>query len=359
MGRAVAAICLLSYFLSFGAHAESLSADQVEKILQENPSIRSGEDLLSRLPDDFRTDPVLMYQSQSLQDASPTYPRAILFGAGHDDVGDSVKNDRLFLAFNGDPSQKNYSSFEMIQYRAAAGTFDFSKIVFSPGQAPVLLKSPPECVRCHDLPGHPNWTPYPFWPGAFPSQDGFEQSGDKEKGLYQSFYENQAKTGRYRFLHLKTTEELVPNDKPPTKRLSNILQDMAEGSLPRQIRASRNYAAYRYLIRAAFAQCSDLDSFIPDALRTRFAHTYAQVLAATTAEEKQSYVPGEIGVCANRYRLRYLRRRRYQLQLAGRSGDRRPALRPGARRGEHRALVLRLRYRTVGGHALVHGWHRR
>jgi hypothetical protein len=193
------------------------------------------------------------------------------------------------MAFGGDPSAKNYESFEMIQYREATHSFEFSKIVFSPTAPPLMIQSPPECVRCHDHPGHPNWTPYPFWPGAFPSEDGFDQSGDKEQGLYQTFYNNQAKQGRYQFLHLKTAEQLVPNDHPPTKRLSNILQDLAERSVPQQILSSRNYTSYRYLIRAALEECENLDSYVPEGLRSRFAHTYEEVLAQTTQEEKKSY----------------------------------------------------------------------
>ena len=61
------------------AFAVDFNVDSIEKLLRNDPSIHTAEDLLSKLPDDLRTGPVLMYKSNSLQSASAEYPRAILF----------------------------------------------------------------------------------------------------------------------------------------------------------------------------------------------------------------------------------------------------------------------------------------
>jgi cytochrome c553 len=234
-----------------------------------------------------------MYRSRSLQGATPQFPRAILFGPGSADEDATVATNRLFMAFNGDPTEAEYQSLEMIQFRGATGRFEFSKVVFSPPSRPLFLKSPPECVRCHDSPGHPNWTPYPFWPGAFPSTDGFSQSGAQEEALYQSFYTQQGGHGRYQYLKLQTPAELESSGSEPdgvvTRRFSNILQSTLRLSLPTLVRSTRNYKSYSWLLSAALNSCDHLEDFVPQKLQSMFAHSYADILAQTTEQEQKSF----------------------------------------------------------------------
>lgn len=275
------------------------TVEDVQRLLAQ-PDVKTADDLLQRLPEDLRTDPVLMYSSQSLQEASPQAPRAILFGKGGSYYGGGRDDlDRLFVAFNGDPKARNFDSFEMIQFRAKTGKFEFSKIQFKNGKRPLFISAPPECVRCHDHPGHPNWTAYAVWAGAFPSEDGFGQSGENEKKMYDDFYTKSRSTGRYRFLKLRTAEELTANNDPPTKRLANILQDESFISFPMEVQSTRNFLAYRHLLQAAIKRCANLESFVPPDLLKRFAKPYAQVLKETEEEEKAAYLARE----ANAYRL--------------------------------------------------------
>ena len=58
----------------------------------------SVPEAFSKLPDEYRSDPVLMYKSQSLQEASPEYPRVILFGKGQ---GQMLRFNGLMMVFPG------------------------------------------------------------------------------------------------------------------------------------------------------------------------------------------------------------------------------------------------------------------
>lgn len=302
----VSALALLAPLVSatekdlVGPPAPPFSLQDVRDLLDKHPEFRTGEDVLSHLPQAYRRAPLMMYKSKSLQEASPSQPRVILFDEGgrgyssHDG-----ETDRLILAFNGSPSQKNYSSFEMIQYHHQEGRFEFAKIQFAPkgNKSPVLVESPPECIRCHDSPGHPNWNPYPFWPGSYPSRDGFDQTGEIEIKNYQDFYNNHRKTGRYQFIEFESPEKLTPNDDPPSKRFSNILQDMAFVTMPIQVAKTRNYAAWRHVTAAALRKCDHLEQFVPLVLLKQFNKaSYAEVLKQTEAEERDAYLARSVEV---------------------------------------------------------------
>jgi hypothetical protein len=101
----------LIYLVLFISSATCLASDEFnyERLigLIRARNIRSIDALLPLLPEELRTQFVLVYKSRSLQEGSLESPRAILYG----------KTGKLVITFNGDPRQKGYGSLEVMQFR--------------------------------------------------------------------------------------------------------------------------------------------------------------------------------------------------------------------------------------------------
>lgn len=146
-----------------GIHYEGLVS-----MVQKN-KIQSIDETIALLPQDFLRHYVLMYRSRSLQDASPLFPRAIVFG----------RSSKFILAFNGHEKQKGFNNLEIIQFREKENRWEFREITFFKDKPPVFSEAnPKKCLECHQSPlrqnvdPRPNWEPYNFWPGAYASVDG-------------------------------------------------------------------------------------------------------------------------------------------------------------------------------------------
>ena len=145
------------------AHLSALAALNIEGIqtdIQKSQltSIESVLEHLSEKEPNFLSKFTLIYQSQSLQDASPEFPRAVVFG----DSGD------LIMSFNGHQTQKGYENLEFIQFRNRK--FEFYEVTFGDGLPKFSQMNPPKCFRCHRG-GHPIWADYSTWKGVYGSED--------------------------------------------------------------------------------------------------------------------------------------------------------------------------------------------
>ena len=121
----------------------------------------------------------LMYVSQSLQQASFTEPRAIVFGP----------NGKFIFTFNGGPHQRGGNAIETMEFTSETGEFKFREILFKKEsiRRPAEVESqdvefeskdviiskpnPSKCTACHGRLARPIWTSYFLWPGAFGSND--------------------------------------------------------------------------------------------------------------------------------------------------------------------------------------------
>jgi hypothetical protein len=219
---------LITLFFCGSASAESFTyADLVHLIQQKN--ITSIEDLLPQLPETFRSNYTLMHTSGSLQEASFTSPRAILFG----------EDASLTCTFNGDSAQNGFDNLECFQFQPQERSFDFRQIAFpSPrnhlkgvafsnsGQSADGTIS---CSDCHGSDPRPNWDGYPAWPGAYGSND--DLLGD-EQTQYTNFVNLRTHHPRYQWL----VQGALPSDpyvnssldvaKRPNLRLSDLLGRM-------------------------------------------------------------------------------------------------------------------------------------
>jgi hypothetical protein len=118
-------------------------------------------DLLALLPEKYRRSYTMIYDSDSIQDATPANPRVVLYG----------RLAKFILTFNGDPSQVGYDRAEILQFRDDTQQFELRKITFTGGTATISDANPAECVFCHGTDPRPFWSSYNNWPGVFGSQD--------------------------------------------------------------------------------------------------------------------------------------------------------------------------------------------
>jgi len=150
----------------------------ISNLADESPSI---DQFLSRLPNEIKSEHILMFESKSLQEASYQLPRVILFSPkGH-----------FVMTFNGDPSQRGFEALETMRFVRSQNKprFIFQEIVFPDdlkARKDFLQKSrkikeldelsdrslrfgpnPPLCLTCHRSDPRPNWEHYAFWPGAY------------------------------------------------------------------------------------------------------------------------------------------------------------------------------------------------
>lgn len=140
-------------------------ASEVSKNAQNFPSVESlliwiksqNPTLFSRF--------TLVHRSKSLQEGSPTNPRAVVFGP----------SASLVLTFNGSLKQRGGNAVEFAQFvprRGAIGAhFQFREVSVKDGRAEVSGANPAKCLRCHGSIPRPIWQPYEIWDGVYGKYD--------------------------------------------------------------------------------------------------------------------------------------------------------------------------------------------
>lgn len=173
-------ICLFSFASNANDFSRELTADSLIQRIQSK-NLRTIEEVLADLPKGTFDNYLLMYRSRSLQEASFSHPRAIVF----------TPSARFVFAFNsGDPSFAGADALEMIQFRDNENRFEFREITFHANRsAEISPINPSKCTACHqsqrrlEVDMRPNWEPYFFWPGSYGSIDGQYNFGLPPSGL--------------------------------------------------------------------------------------------------------------------------------------------------------------------------------
>ncbi len=171
--------------------------------LMATQDIRSVEDLLSLLPQKFRTIYTLIYRSRSLQDASEKNPRVLLFS-----------ENGLVLSFNGDPLQKNYNKIEVLSPSDDGSQISMKEIDFSGGR-PIVHNNPVSCTKCHRVDSRPIWDSYAIWPGVFGSFDDIfseKTSPPQEKLAFNNWLKAKESHPRYQKLVTPQYESAIKKD---------------------------------------------------------------------------------------------------------------------------------------------------
>jgi hypothetical protein len=239
----------------------------------ETHQVNSVEELIPLLPVALRSRYVLVFASRSLQQATYSAPRVILYGS----------NAHLVLTFNGEASQRGFNSVETLEF-GQDRQFRLREIRFpAPGSGEAVLVSepnPPTCQGCHGSPARPVWDSWPLWPGAYGQRYGAPLSPQEHVGL-EGLIARQASHPRYR--HLMGLQQLADPEtfrgsrskryagalrEPPNAELGALLGGLAVESLARQLSERAGFAAFQYaLLGLAEGNCGAVADFLPSAAR--------------------------------------------------------------------------------------------
>jgi hypothetical protein len=185
--------------------------------------ISTMDELLPKLPLDYRRGYTFMHTTRSRQGASPEKPRAIVFG----------QNADFILTYNDDPALAANQDLEVMEWLPLESRFvahvirfpgplsDISDLAPAPGSfdstdcgslglehSPVTPVAQPQvCAGCHaegsqdPYAFRPKWDSYNLWPGAYGSlsRNGMDMMHPEqlEYAHYRSFMENARFQGRY------------------------------------------------------------------------------------------------------------------------------------------------------------------
>ncbi len=287
----------LILFLIFFAASTTRAFDfDALSALISNKNILSIEDLLKELPEEMKSNSVLMHKSLSLHEASYENPRAILFN----------KDASLLLTFNGSPSQYGFHQLELIAFRPETNRFEFREIKFPTqpnnklrlsSQVHISKANPPVCMGCHGgLDPRPNWEPYNQWPGAYGSMAaGISVDRSPEAALqlepFKRFLKESHSHARYQ--HVKNlTDIIIPEiDFYHLENLSTLTQKLSQLNLRRVVRIMKSapfFEEYKLALIATLYCEHEVARYIPAPLFQKHIELTRPIKEVTSAIEGRS-----------------------------------------------------------------------
>lgn len=284
--RTAASLIALGAYTGVAAGGFDFSALQQ---LIDKKQVSSIEELLPQLPTVFKAGYVLVFDSRSLQQASFTNPRVIMFGS----------DAKFILTFNGDPSQRGFDTLETMEFDADSAQFVFREIEFrhsAPGiQAKAVYSrdNPEKCEICHGSPARPVWDAYPTWPGVYGEQYLRPLTAHERSGLAEFLVRHSSHT-RYRSLfyleryvrpvtfHPDTREQYQGSlTEPPNSTLNTLLGRENLLALSAQIQRAGRFNAYRYALLASLnADCTP-DDHVPARVRASYGTPFSDFAERT------------------------------------------------------------------------------
>ncbi len=250
---------------------KNLSVDSIYKKIISHKSI-TVEEALKVISPELKTYFTLKFDSDSMQGASPTHPRAITSNA----------EGTLYMSFNGHPDQDEYHSLEFLEYKNDAVLL--SSIQFDPEgkKLPTLFRPGPQdsCLSCHrgiDQTIIPLWEPYVGTrdkemdvEGAYRGHrvdKAFTQNPEalkQEKNL-QDFLKSAPQHPRYQKLtHLVSSYKINSQD-DQSANLHNTLmnyriQRLMADQLARTLLKRPNYQAMKFDLLGAALGCKGVQA---------------------------------------------------------------------------------------------------
>src|SRR5260221_2976765 len=249
--------------------ARDLTFDSLQQLIELH-AIHSVDELIAALPEDLRNHYALVFASRSLQGASYSNPRAILFGS----------DAQLVVTYNGDPHERGYDAVETMEFDPGTAAFLFREIRFGSGSdagRPIVsAANPARCAACHGAPARPIWDTPPSWPGVYGERYKAGLSAPEAKGI-AAFLAPQQQHPRYRPLlgaqAMADRDTYVPNSRavydnagaePPNALLSMLLTTLNIRSILSEMTARPAFEPHRYaLLAAANGGCGPLTGFYP------------------------------------------------------------------------------------------------
>ncbi|MFM8313412.1 MAG: hypothetical protein ACKOA8_03935, partial [Deltaproteobacteria bacterium] len=228
-----------------GPLSEINSIQQLIQLVDDNRDLTTLEKVLHALPVPLRSSPVFIYRSESLQSASPEFPRVLL----------SDPSGNLVLAFNGESKQTGFDKLEALEFDEKKNRFNFYEMKFSSaGKLEVSKPNPSECLSCHRFSDpRPNWESYDQWPGVYGSNDDRLKSEEVEP--FKNFLNLFELNPRYSALRIEPLKQVLgysshygrlPNE--PNISFTHRLSRNNFKRLARLIMESPDYEKFKYMI---------------------------------------------------------------------------------------------------------------
>jgi hypothetical protein len=261
----------------------------INKLESEYTRPLKVEDIVQQLPRLFLSDSALVLKSDSLQGASPTHPRAVLFGSGD-------KTSRLALAYNGHANQKRNNTIEAIEFNGTS--FDFFEIRFPLENDPkkkVIFskKNPGVCLNCHTT-NRPIWDVYPLWSGTYGAHESriYNQELDSFKQFLQSYEDNPRYKPIFSLELTKSNLIRKPHmaEYDGSGRLGAKLSGFNFKRIAHSLVTQNGYNTLKFVLVASLLGCQDFTSYLrSDEKISRYKDRYDNLLKESK-EEYQSYL---------------------------------------------------------------------
>lgn len=266
--------------LDFSGFYESnpMTVSRIATLAQSAPNYEAFlSSLQSEAPHLFENY-VLLHGTGSLQHATPSKPRVILFGDG------------LLIAFAEDPATTS-RKVEVIAFDPTSAAFSFHEARFANANtAGQVDNAPRSCATCHGSPGRPLWDPYDFWPTAYGSAISRFRSSE-ERAAYKAIFTLQAQTGIYRYLSDHSRTKFDELALPSIETFTVYLANMNFVRAAERLKAHKSkIGALEYSIFATLRRCEDRDisdqgyafkDFFPAETWNSASKSYEEILAET------------------------------------------------------------------------------
>ena len=304
--------------------ADGVSLDFLADLIQIK-NITSVDALIPELPANFLKDYTFVYNSRSLQDASPEYPRTLVYGT----------TAKTVISFNGSPDQKGYYSLEAMEFDDDSKEFVFQEITFpkpgDKGGVQFSERNPQKCLSCHGDPARPIYDNYPTWPGFY-GVFKTVTAGSKDDLNFRNFIANSVKNkNRYSSLpnlgvvnsgtdqdHYQKISDVdpatsytmqLPGTNPNPEQGGNQADNLGKLLLwynyervHADLSHAENYAQIKYALLAVMGKCLNFESdpsggaFIPGALGTSMNERNESFANVTneTAQIVQRYIDQKV-----------------------------------------------------------------
>jgi len=273
--RVLYCLTLLCVFFCTYSTALAVYCDQANEIpfssevlerITRSCKVSSIEELLPLLSSNLRQSYTLLHHSRSTQGATPTEPRAILYG----------EDAKFILAFNGSKGQEGGDKLEVLEFKSQENAFELREVTFSPDSKPVFSgPNPKRCLSCHQEKPKPIWDQYDFWIGAYAGIDDnladnysdipffdpkpFDLEGFQERKEFSKFLLLAKNHPRYKHLvdleHFESNPESKTVVRFPNMALSTFLTRLNSKKVANLLIQSAKYSRFKYLLALSLTGC--------------------------------------------------------------------------------------------------------
>ncbi|MBY0517890.1 MAG: hypothetical protein K2P81_13350 [Bacteriovoracaceae bacterium] len=176
---------LLAYMSTRAIAANCPSADQlspsnksVRELIGKAENFNSVEDFVSALPNEMRSNFVMMADSRSFQAGNRENPRVIM----------ASTDGSVRVTFGTDPNARGFNNIEISIWNPEKGEFEYKEVAYKEENGKMHGdENPRACQTCHGKPPKPNWDTYNYWSGAVPFNKDKLIRGSEEANWYLGY----------------------------------------------------------------------------------------------------------------------------------------------------------------------------